>query len=134
MAEADKSTAVPDNPADMVADLDVGARAPDNWQGPMLAAVAIIWALFQIYIASNLPYTLSGLTGSDIFVLNSDKARAIHLAFALFLACTAFPLFKSSSRNRIPWYDWILALAGVATCLYLVFNQSAIADRSGLTG
>ncbi len=132
MAEAKNSTSVPENAADMVADLDTGARVPDNWQAGLLTGVAIVWALFQIYIASNLPFMLSGLTGSDIFVLNSDASRAIHLAFALFLACTAFPLFKSSSRNRIPWYDWVLALAGVAVTMYLVFNQSAIADRSGL--
>ncbi len=118
--------------AEMAADLDVGARNPENWQGTMLAGVALVWALFQIYIASNVPFTLVELTGIDIFVLNSDKARAIHLAFALFLACTAFPLFKSSSRNIIPWYDWVLALTGVAVCMYLVVNQASIADRSGL--
>ncbi|HHS89011.1 MAG TPA: TRAP transporter fused permease subunit, partial [Rhodobacteraceae bacterium] len=43
-----------------------------------------------------------------------------------------FPLFKRSPRNHIPWYDWILALAGVAATLYLIVNSSAIAVRSGL--
>ncbi len=132
MAEAKTSTSVPENAADMVADLDTGARVPDNWQAKMLTGVAIAWALFQIYIASNVPFMLASLTGSGIFVMNSDATRAIHLAFALFLACTAFPLFKSSSRNRIPWYDWLLAFGGVAVSMYLVFNQTAIADRSGL--
>lgn len=118
--------------AAMVADLDVGARNPDNWQAGLLTGVCLAWAIFQVYIASNVPFVLNELTGASLFVLNSDKARAIHLAFAIFLACTAFPLFKNSSRNRIPWYDWVLALAGVFVCLYLVFNQAAIADRSGL--
>ena len=118
--------------ATLAADMDVGARNPDNWQGKMLASVALIWALFQIYTASVLPFTLSQMTGIQQFVINSDKERAIHLAFALFLACTAFPLFKSSSRTRIPWYDWVLGLSGVAVTMYLVFNQSAISMRSGL--
>ncbi|MBL1437091.1 MAG: TRAP transporter permease [Rhodobacteraceae bacterium] len=114
------------------ADLDVGARNPDNWQGKMLAGIALAWAVFQIYTASILPFYLSEMTGIRQFVINSDKERAIHLAFALFLACTAFPLFKKSPRNRIPWYDWLLGFAGVAVTMYLVFNQSAISLRSGL--
>ncbi len=118
--------------AAMAADLDVGARNPDNWQGKMLAGVALVWAIFQIYNESILPSILNEWTGIQAFYLNSDKTRAIHLAFALFLACTAFPLFKSSSRNRIPWYDWGLAAVGVAATMYLVLNQSAISGRAGL--
>ena len=34
MAEAKNTTAVPENAVDMVADLDTGARVPDNWQAP----------------------------------------------------------------------------------------------------
>jgi len=118
--------------ADMIADFDVGARDPGGWQGKLLASVALVWALFQIYTASNIPFVLNEWTGMSAFVFNSDKARAIHLAFALFLASTAFPLFKKSSRTSIPWYDWALALGGVMVTMYLVLNQSAIADRSGL--
>jgi len=132
MAEAKETTATPDAAAEMVADLDVGSRNPDNWQGPMLAAAGLLWAVFQIYTASDIPFTLRALSGWDGFLFNSDKERYFHLAFALFLACTAFPLFKSSSRNRIPWYDWVLALAGVGACMYLVVFRDAIADRAGL--
>jgi len=133
MSDQSEARAKPDiDAAALAADMDVGARNPDNWQGKMLAGVALVWALFQIYNASVLPFTLSQMTGIPQFVINSDKERAIHLAFALFLACTAFPLFKSSSRTRIPWYDWVLGLAGVVVTMYLVFNQSAIALRSGL--
>jgi TRAP transporter 4TM/12TM fusion protein len=132
MAEAENSTAESNKAADMVADLDVGSRNPDNWQGPMLAAVGVLWALFHIYTASDIPFMFREWSGWDGFLFNSDKERSFHLAFALFLACTAFPLFKTSSRNRIPWYDWALALAGVAACMYLVVNRDGIADRAGL--
>ena len=132
MAEAKNSIAAPSEAADMVADLDVGSRNPDNWQGPMLAFVGMAWAIFQIYTASDIPFMLRELSGWDGFLFNSDKERYFHLAFALFLACTAFPLFKGSSRNRIPWYDWLLAGLGVAACMYLVVNRDAIADRAGL--
>ncbi len=136
MAEAENTTTVSsgvsNEAVDMVADLDVGSRNPDNWQGPMLAAVGVLWAIFHIYTASDIPFMFREWTGWDWFLFNSDKERAFHLAFALFLACTAFPLFKTSSRNRIPWYDWVLALAGVGACMYLVLNRDAIADRAGL--
>jgi TRAP transporter 4TM/12TM fusion protein len=133
MNDQSNATAAPEiDAATLAADMDVGARNPDNWQGKMLAGIALTWALFQIYTASVLPFTLTQMTGFPQFVINSDKERAIHLAFALFLACTAFPLFKNSSRNRIPWYDWALGLGGVVVTMYLVFNQSAIALRSGL--
>ncbi len=132
MSDQANAGAAPEADVTSFADLDVGARNPDNWQGKMLAGVALMWAIFQIYTASVLPFTLNEWTGISQFVINSDKERAIHLAFALFLASTAFPLFKSSSRTHIPWYDWVLGLGGVVVTMYLVFNQSAIADRSGL--
>ena len=118
--------------AAMVLDLDTGARNPTNWSGKLITGVALFWAVFQIYIASNMPFFLAEVTGIGEFVLNSDASRAVHLALAMFLAATAFPLFKSSPRDYIPWYDWIIALASVAVALYLVFFQTGIAERSGL--
>ena len=113
-----KSAAKKENEVDaaaMVVDLDTGARNPTNWSGQLITAVALVWAVFQIYIASNVPFTLAEITGSNLFVLNSDQNRAIHLALALFLASTAFPMFKTSPRDYIPWYDWIIALARNST-------------------
>ena len=118
--------------AAMVIDLDTGARNPTNWTGQLITGVALIWAIFQIYIASNIPFVLAEITGSNLFVMNSDQNRAIHLAMALFLAATAFPMFKNSPRDYIPWYDWIIAIASVTVCLYLVLFFGVIAERSGL--
>jgi TRAP transporter 4TM/12TM fusion protein len=117
--------------ATMVAEVDTGARNPAGWQGKMILSVALVWSLFQIFVASKLPFIFTQLTGINV-TLNSDEVRSIHLAFAMFLAATAFPLFKGSPRKHIPWYDWILAAIGVTVCLYLVVNKNAIADRSGL--
>src|SRR5690606_9698137 len=98
---------------------------------PILAGVALVWSLFQLYHASHLPYILYDLTGINL-ILNSDEARSIHLAFALALAATAYPLFSTSPRNRVPWYDWIMAVLGVACCLYLIAEKGGIAQRAGL--
>ncbi len=96
---ATKNTAQKDDDIDaaaMVADFDTGSRNPANWSGKLITAIALIWAIFQIYIASNVPFVLAEITGNNIFVMNSDQTRAIHLALALFLASTAFPMFKKS--------------------------------------
>ena len=63
--------------------------------GAILARGA--WSLFQLWYASPLPFAL----GFGIF--NDTEARAIHLAFAVFLAFFAFPAFKRSSRTVVPW-------------------------------
>ena len=119
------------NPEDLVASVDTGARNPSGWQRNLIPGVAFIWAIFQLYIASNLPFTLTEITGISFVVTNSN-ARLVHLAFALFLAAMAFPLFKSGPRDRIPWYDWLLAALGVAACLYIVVFRNEIAIRAGL--
>ena len=111
--------------------VDTGGRDPTGWQGKLIASVAFVWALFQLYIASNLPFWLTDVTGISVIVTNSN-ARLIHLAFGFFLATLAFPLFKSAASRHIPWYDWILATAGVACCLYIVVLRNEIAVRAGL--
>ncbi|MCY4541863.1 MAG: TRAP transporter permease [Rhodobacteraceae bacterium] len=114
------------------ADLDVGGRNPENWQGQVIAGVALLWAFLQILNASPLPALLAQWLGMNWIYVNSDTERVLHLAFGLTLASLAFPLFKKSARSYIPWYDWILVAAGLGATLYLIANSAAIADRSGL--
>ncbi len=73
---------------DLVASTDTGGRNPVGPIGKFLAGVALVWALFQLWIASPLPYIIG------IGVFNDTEARSIHLAFAIFLAFTAFPAGK----------------------------------------
>lgn len=116
---------------DLVASTDTGNRNPTGVVGKLLALLALAWSLFQLYYASNLPFILQDLTGLSV-VFNSDEARSIHLAFAFVLACMSYPLFKSSPRDHVPWYDWVLAALGVAACFYLIVFKDDIALRAGL--
>ncbi len=120
---------------ELAAEADTGARNPAGFAGKLLIGLCIAWSLYQIYIASPLPALLqewARAMGLDIaFYMGSVKTRRIHLAFALVLAALAFPLFKSSPRDRIPWYDWVLAALGVVVTLYGVVFSTAIAERSG---
>ena len=125
---------------DYVTESESGGRAPKGWQRHVIPVIAVIWALYQLYIASNLPFILQDSFGhwlhsmglSVSFIFNSSEARVVHLAFAFCLAAFAYPLSSRAPRDRIPWYDWLLALLGIVSCLYLIVFKDAIADRAGL--
>lgn len=110
----------------MVAEADTGGRTPQGGVGRFVAAVALAWSLFQLWIASPLPFVFG------IGVLNTTEARAVHLAFAVFLGFLLFPAFKRSSRLRIPVADWALAVAGAACAGYLYVCYDALSSRPGL--
>ena len=109
---------------------DTGGRNPEGFQGKLIYWVALIWAFFQLYIASNVPFTVQEILGFG--VVTNSNARLIHLAFGLALAAMAFPLMKSAPKDRIPWYDWLLVALGVISCLYIVVLRNEIAVRAGL--
>jgi len=110
----------------MVAEADTGGRTPQGGVGRFVAAVALAWSLFQLWIASPLPFVFG------IGVLNTTEARAVHLAFAVFLGFLLFPAFKRSSRLRIPASDWVLAVAGASCAGYLYVCYDALSSRPGL--
>ena len=68
---------------DMVAASDTGARIPHGWQGKLLLGTALIWSLFQLWIASPLPFYDWPIFGS-FGIFNGTEVRAIHLGFAMF--------------------------------------------------
>src|SRR2546421_10890494 len=110
----------------LVAEADMGGRKPAGLAMHLLAGVAIAWSLFQLWYASPLPFML----GVGIF--NDTESRCFHLCFALFTAFMAYPAFTTSSRTRVPIYDWLLAALGIAAVLYLVLFYNDIAQRPGL--
>ncbi len=116
---------------DMVAQIETGGRDAHGFAGKLILVVAFLWAVFQLYIASSIPYFLTEKLGFNV-VFNNQAARQIHLGFALFLAMLAFPLFKSSAKDRVPVYDWILAIVATSCCLYLLVFKVEIAGRAGL--
>ena len=113
----------------LVKEADLGGREPKGAIGTLVAVVMAAWSLFQLWIASPLPFTFGFL------IFNDTHARAIHLAFAVFLAFVAFPAFKRSSRTVVPAGDWVLALIGAfcAAYLFLFYNQLALRPGSPTT-
>jgi len=110
----------------LVADTDTGGRAPQGVVARVILLTALAWSLFQLWIASPLPFTLG------VFVLNTTESRAIHLAFAIFLGFLLFPAFKRSPRQVIPIPDWIFAMVGAFCAAYLYLYYDQISRRPGL--
>ena len=112
---------------EMIAETESGARNPTGaFPKKVLFAVPLIWTIFQLWYASPLPFIF------NFFVINDTEARAIHLAFAIFLSFTAFPTFKKSPKTYIPVQDWVLGLVGAFCAAYLYIFYAALADRPGL--
>ncbi|MBF0447947.1 MAG: TRAP transporter permease [Magnetococcales bacterium] len=97
---------------------DRGGRTPKNWSRHLLAGLALAWSLFQLWVVRE--------------PVNDTLVRGIHLAFAMILAYLSFPAIKGKSASTIPLSDFLLALLGGISTLYMVLNYEAIAQRPGL--
>jgi TRAP transporter 4TM/12TM fusion protein len=77
-----------------------------------ITVVAVGMSLFHLYAAS--PFG----------VIMTQVLRGIHVMLVLFLSFLVFPSFKRF-KNRIIWYDYILALLGIAVIVYMLadFDQ-----------
>ena len=109
----------------LVKEADLGGREPGGGVGRALALIAGLWSLFQLWYASPLPFVV----GAGIF--NDTEARAIHLAFSVFLAFCAYPALRRSSRTAVPWTDWLLAAVGAFCAAYLFLFYNELAMRPG---
>ncbi len=155
---------------ELVASSDTGGRTPSGFAGKLILGLALAWSLFQLWIASPIPF----MVGFGVF--NDTEARSIHLAFAVFLTFAAYPATRSpfqlvlglgipivlcvlfmigakegvpvwwipvvtlaivacialgSPRDRVPSWEWVLALAGGFAAIYLFVFYRAISDRPG---
>ncbi|MFL4981083.1 MAG: TRAP transporter permease [Xanthobacteraceae bacterium] len=80
-----------------------------------VAAVAVAMSLFHLYTAYA--------------IVRPEHLRAIHVAFVLFLTFLIFPVARRF-RHRVMWWDWALALAGIAVTAYLIGGGDDFFDRS----
>jgi TRAP transporter 4TM/12TM fusion protein len=126
MTEKNTRTIDKDALQELIAEADTGARNPVGIvPKKILFFVPLIWTLFQLWYASPLPFLF------NFMVFNSSEARAIHLAFAIFLAYTAYPTFKSSPRDYIPIQDWGLAIVAAFSGAYLFLFYVQLSERPG---
>jgi TRAP transporter 4TM/12TM fusion protein len=86
-----------------------------GWLAGLVTVVAVAMALFHLYTAYA--------------IVRPEHLRAVHVAFVLFLSFLIFPVARRF-RHRVMWWDWLLALAGVATTVYLIAGGDDFFDRS----
>ncbi len=89
----------------------------------IVAAIAIIWSLFQLWYASPFPFWF------NIGMFKGLPARAIHLGFALLLAFLIFPFSKG---KKISIIDILISIVGAFCCLYIYFFYDQLVDRGGI--
>jgi len=89
----------------------------------IVAAIAIIWSLFQLWYASPFPFMF------DFGMFKGLPARAIHLGFALLLAFLIFPISRS---KKITIIDVLISVIGASCCLYIYFFYDQMVDRGGI--
>ncbi len=88
-----------------------------GWTQKMVAVVAIMWTVFQVYTA------LTGLFPAMI-------QRMTTLSFGLFLCFICFKM-KRNDTNKVPIYDWILAIVSVAIDVYIIATFDTLTKRGG---
>jgi TRAP transporter 4TM/12TM fusion protein len=81
----------------------------------VITLIAVAMSLFHLYASYE--------------IVRTEVMRATHVAFVLLLTFLVFPVARRY-RHRVMWWDWILALLGVAVCAYLVSQGDDFFDRS----
>ena len=101
-------------------------RRPKGWSKWVIPTVCVAWSLFQLSIASWL-------------ILDTTFIRAIHLGFALLVVYLNYPMFKRplfglnflSAKNRIPIFDYAVALVAAFCALYIAIDYEGMTLRYG---
>jgi TRAP transporter 4TM/12TM fusion protein len=84
-----------------------------------IAFMGIGLALFHIYTAA-------------FQALPAQLQRSPHLAIGLGMIFILFPARRGDMKNRVPWYDVLLAIAGLAVGFYQIIFYEDLIIRSGL--
>ncbi|NNF98935.1 MAG: TRAP transporter permease [Desulfobacteraceae bacterium] len=98
-------------------------KGPSKWVIPV---ICVTWSVFQLSIASWL-------------ILDTTFIRSIHLGFALLVVYLNYPLLKKpflglkflSAKNRIPIFDFTVALVAAFAALYIAIDYEGMTLRYG---
>ena len=69
---------------------------------------------------------------TSIYPIPAQLLRAYHLCAVLALVYLLFPAKKGMRKDIIPWYDWVLALASLAVCLYIPLRWDYLVSIQGI--
>jgi len=81
----------------------------------LVTTIAVCSSLFHLYTAYA--------------IVRPEHLRAIHVAIVLSLSFLIFPVTRRY-KNRIMWWDWVVAAGAIATTVYLIAGGDDFFDRS----
>ena len=98
-------------------------KGPTKW---VIPTIGVIWCFFQLSIASW-------------WILDTVFIRSIHLGFALLIVYLNYPVFKEprlglkflSIKNRIPPWDFLIAIIACSCAVYIAIDYAGINERYG---
>ena len=116
----------PENLAQTLDEIEYTGRQHSPRVAVVIGLIAALWSLFQLWIASPLPFTF------DFAIITGVPARGIHLAFGLFLCFLIFPGSRRQAGARIPWSDLALAVVATGCALYMWLAWNGLSERAGI--
>ncbi|MFP4537711.1 MAG: TRAP transporter permease [Dichotomicrobium sp.] len=114
-----------DNTAEELLRQDTGEVTLAGSWAYIFSGIALCWSLFQLWIASPLPFILR------FWQIDGMEARGLHLAFALVLCFLAFGVVRRAGVRTPSWLDIALAVTGGFCASYIYWNYDGIAQRAG---
>ena len=99
--------------------LEGNKRTLTGWQYWIVAGIALSASIFHLYTAA-------------FGLFSAMYQRGIHWMFMGSLIFLIYPFSRSRPKNRIDFWDWILAGLMAAGCLNILLNWEAIAMREGM--
>ena len=102
------------------------ARRPSGPTKWVIPTIGVIWSFFQLSIASW-------------WILDTVFIRSIHLGFALLIVYLNYPVFKEtrlglkflSVKDRIPPWDFVIAIIACFSAIYIAIDYAGINERYG---
>ncbi len=91
-------------------------RKLSGWQKTAIGLWLTVVSLFALYTAT-------------FGIMQPRIQRGVHLLFLLPMAFILFPASKRGPSDKIPVYDWILALLALIPPVYLILHNDALNSR-----
>jgi len=111
---------------EILRNVEAGRLNPGPLAIKLISGLALVWSLFQLWIASPFPFLI------NFGIIVDVPARGIHLAFALLLCFIVFPATKRSKTTNFPIFDLLLGFMAAFCALYPMFAQEGITNRVGV--
>ncbi len=93
-------------------------RGLRRWEAVLLAAMAVGFTVFHLFVL-------------NVYSLEALLFRAIHVGWGGAIGFILYAPVKRALRHGVPWYDWLLVLASIASAAYITIEIDGLLFRAG---